>query len=62
MNTLTRLEPLAADRARELQELLRRASDDEATALSLDEGGHVKGLVAADSPQEHLLGDLDVHA
>ena len=34
-----------------------------ATGLALDDAGHVSGLVAAESPAEqHLLGDLDVHA
>jgi hypothetical protein len=63
MNQTTRLEPLDPGRARELFKLLRRASDDDRTALALDDQGRVTGLVDADDPTpQHLLGDLDVHA
>jgi hypothetical protein len=63
MNTDTRLEPLSTDRAQHLFDLMRQLADDPNTALSLDDGGCVIGVVAADAPRErHLLGDLDVHA
>jgi hypothetical protein len=63
MNQTTRLEPLDAGRARELFALLRQASNDDRTALALDDHGRVTGLVDADDPTpQHLLGDLDVHA
>jgi hypothetical protein len=63
MNQTTRLEPLDADRARQLFDLLRQASRDDRTALALDDQGRVTGLVEADDPRpQHLLGDLDVHA
>ena len=61
--TTTRLEPLPADRARQLADWLRQTSQDDATGLALDDAGHVSGLVEAESPAEqHILGDLDVHA
>jgi hypothetical protein len=63
METATRLEPLAPERARELFRLLRDASADNAEALVLDGTGRVTGHAPADDPHaEHLLGDLDVHA
>jgi hypothetical protein len=63
MNPATRLEPLEAGRARQLFDLLRQASQDDHTALALDDQGHVTGLVQDDDPRpRHLLGDLDVHA
>jgi hypothetical protein len=63
MSTSTRLEPLSPERARELFAMLRQAQHDTATALALDGHGRVVGIVGADDPhEEHLLGDLDVHA
>jgi hypothetical protein len=63
VTTVTRLEPLTDDRARELDAWLRQASRDENTALALDGDGRVLGVVGVDDPRtEHLLGDLDVHA
>jgi len=63
MNDTTRLEPLPATRARQLLELLQQTSHIDGSALALDETGHVTGIVAADDErEEHLLGDLDVHA
>jgi hypothetical protein len=63
MTEATRLEPLSAERARQVLELLRRSQGDREVGLSLDEQGRVLGLVAAADPgAEHVLGDLDVHA
>jgi hypothetical protein len=62
MNSSTRLEPLSEERARELQRMLRDASE-ESAALALDDQGCVLAIVpASDAQAEHLLGDLDVHA
>jgi hypothetical protein len=61
MSEITRLEPLGAERARQLFEMLHGSRPDE--ALALDDEGRVLGVVPADEPHErHLLGDLDVHA
>ncbi len=63
IETVTRLEPLDRERARELFSLLRDASADDAEALVLDSTGRVVGRAPANDPHaEHLLGDLDVHA
>ncbi|HKI38459.1 MAG TPA: hypothetical protein VKA46_41810 [Gemmataceae bacterium] len=63
MSTNTRLEPLSAERARQLCEMLRRTSAGDAAALALDEEGRVLGVVGAEETDaEHVLGDLDVHA
>jgi hypothetical protein len=63
MNDLTCLEPLQVARARQLLDLMQQTSKDDGSALALDETGRVTGLVAAsDACEEHLLGDLDVHA
>jgi hypothetical protein len=63
MPPTTRLEPLPAERARQVLDLLRQAREGTDTALALDGDGRVIGLVPADDPgPEHLLGDLDVHA
>jgi hypothetical protein len=57
------LEPLTAERARQLSDLMRQAQDGADAALALDDEGRVLGVVPADDPgPEHLLGDLDVHA
>jgi hypothetical protein len=63
MSDATRLEPLSAERARQVMELLRRSQDDANAGLALDDQGRVLGLVGvADPGTEHMLGDLDVHA
>ena len=63
MSTSTRLEPLSTERARQLFEMLRQTSADEAAGLALDERGRVLGVVGAEEADaEHVLGDLDVHA
>jgi hypothetical protein len=63
MSPTTRLEPLPAERARRLFDLLHQAQDGADSALALDEDGRVLGVVPADAPgPQHLLGDLDVHA
>jgi hypothetical protein len=63
VDTNTRFEPLPADRARQLFDLMAEVRDDPDTALALDDAGRVTGVVPADAPrQRHLLGDLDVHA
>ncbi len=63
MNDTTYLEPLSPARAQQLLELMQRASRDDGSALALDADGRVIGLVgASDEREEHLLGDLDVHA
>jgi hypothetical protein len=63
MTQATRLEPLPPARARQLLGLMRQAHADPDTALALDEGGHLLGVVPAEDPRpEHVLGDLDVHA
>jgi hypothetical protein len=63
MPQTTRLEPLSAERARQLFDLMRQAQDGPDTALALDDEGRVIGVVGADDPAPaHLLGDLDVHA
>lgn len=63
MSTITRLEPLSDERARELFEMLRQTSGDESRGLALDDQGRVVGVVGAeDTEAEHVLGDLDVHA
>jgi hypothetical protein len=61
MTASTPLEPLSADCARELLNLLERAGEDDATALALDADGRVLGVVGAeDCRAEHLPGDLAV--
>jgi hypothetical protein len=63
VNDTTRLEPLSAARARKLMDLMQRTRRDDASALALDDSGRVTGVVLANDPdEEHLLGDLDVHA
>jgi hypothetical protein len=63
MSTNTRLEPLSPERARQLFEMLRQTSGDEAAGLALDDRGRVLGVVGAEETDaEHVLGDLDVHA
>ena len=63
MNPSTRLEPLTADSARELLELLRTAGEDDGIALALDGEGRVLGVVgASDYCAECVPGDRDVRA
>jgi hypothetical protein len=63
MSQTTRLEPLSAERARQLFSLFRQTREATDSALALDADGRVVGVVGADDPSpEHLLGDLDVHA
>jgi hypothetical protein len=63
MDSRTRLEPLAPERARQLLGMLRAVQNDGTTALALDERGHATTLVdRKDNQEEHLLDDLDVHA
>ena len=63
VDTTTRLEPLGADRAQELFDLMHQMRGDTGSALALDHEGRVLGVVGADDPHEdHLLGDFDVHA
>ena len=60
---MTCLEPIPPARARHLLEFMQRTSRDDGSALALDASGRVTGLVDADDDrEEHLLGDLDVHA
>jgi hypothetical protein len=63
VDTTTHLEPLSADRAQEIFNLMHHVRGDTSSALALDHKGRVLGVVGADDPHEdHLLGDLDVHA
>jgi hypothetical protein len=63
METVTKLQPLPAARARELLGLMRSVQHDECRALALDSEGRVQGIVGSDNTDvEHMLGDLDVHA
>ena len=63
MDTNTCFEPLPADRARQLCDLMGQVQQDPDTALALDGEGRVVGVVPAATPRErHLLGDFDVHA
>lgn len=60
---MTALEPLTLQRANELANLLRHASSPD-QALVLDARGVVQGVVktTTTSAQDHVVGDLDVHA
>jgi hypothetical protein len=63
MSATTRLEPLSPERARELFEMLRQTSANDAAGLALDDQGRVLGVVGAEETEaDDGLGDRDVHA
>jgi len=63
MTVTTHFEPLTRERARQLAGMLQEVQQDEGKGIALDEHGTATGVVEVDDPfEEHLLGDLDVHA
>lgn len=63
MPVTTLLEPITRTRAEEVFHMLKTVGHNENKAIALDDKGYATGVVEVDDPrQEHLLGDLDVHA
>ena len=63
MLSATQLQPITGQRASELFGMLQTVQHDENKAIALDARGRATGVVDIDDPsEEHLLGDLDVHA